>query len=111
MKGYIKIESATHEGKEGLSVQTDLRNVSYMDRIAVVHSVCHALHITPTELKLMADLISSGFMEEMTDTHVLEDDTEVVRKSESDTSKRKPNVHIIGGDSEDMLELLKDLLS
>ena len=111
MKGYIKIESATHEGKEGLSVRTDLRDVSYMDRIAVVNSVCHALHITPTELKLMAGLISSGFMEEMTDTHVLEDDTEVVRKSESDTSKKKPNVHIIGGDAEDMLELLKDLLS
>lgn len=111
MKGYIKIESATHEGKEGLSVKTDLRDVSYMDRIAVVNSVCHALHITPTELKLMAGLISSGFMEEMTDTVTLEDDTEVVRKPEADASKKKPNVHIIGGDAEDMLELLKDLLS
>lgn len=111
MKGYIKIESATHEGKEGLSVKTDLRDVSYMDRIAVVNSVCHALHITPTELKLMAGLISSGFMEEMTDTVTLEDDTKVVRKPEADTFKKKPNVHIIGGDAEDMLELLKDLLS
>ena len=111
MKGYIKIESATHEGKEGLSVKTDLRDVSYMDRIVVVNSVCHALHITPTELKLMAGLISSGFMEEMPDTVTLEGDTEVVRKPESDTSKKKPNVLIIGGDAEDMLELLKDLLS
>lgn len=114
MKGYIKIESATHEGKEGLSVKTDLRDVSYMDRIAVVNSVCHALHITPTELKLMSGLISSGFMEEMTDTVTLEDDTEVVRKPESDKipkPTKKPNVHIIGGDAEDMLELLKDLLS
>ena len=92
MKGYIKIESATHEGKAGLSIETDLRDVSYMDRIAVVNGVCHALHITPTELKLMAGLIGSGLMEELTDTQVLEDNT-------------------IGVDNEDMLELLKALLS
>lgn len=109
MKGYIKIESATHEGKEGISVKTDLRNVSYMDRIAVVNSMCQALHITPTELKLMADLIGSGFMEEMTDTQVLEDDTEVVKPEPKE--RKRANVKIIGGDAEDMLELLKDLLS
>lgn len=109
MKGYIKIESSTYEGKEGLSVKTDLRDVSYMDRIAVINSVCHALHITPTELKLMAGLISSGFMEEMTDTVTLEDETEEVRKPK----KKKPNVHVIGldADSDDIAELLKDLLS
>ena len=110
MKGYIKIESVTHEGKEGLSVRTDLRDVSYMDCIAVLNSVCHALNITHTELNLMAGLISSGFMEEMTDTHVLEDDTEVFRKPET---KKKPNVHVIGldADSDDIAELLKELLS
>ena len=110
MKGYIKIESSTYEGKEGLSVQTDLRDVSYMDRIAVINGVCHALRITPTELKLMVDLISSGFMEEMTDTVTLEDETEVARKPET---KKKPNVHVIGldADSDDIAELLKELLS
>ena len=111
MKGYIKIESSIYEGKEGLSVKTDLRDVSYMDRIAVINSVCHALHITPTELKLMAGLISSGFMEEMTDTVTLEDETEVARKPE--TKKKKLNVHVIGldADSDDIAELLKELLS
>lgn len=92
MKGYIKIESATHEDKEGLSIHTDLRDVSYMDRIAAVHGVCQALHITPAELKLMAGLIDSGFMKEMSETRVLEDDT-------------------IGGDAKAMLDLLKALLS
>ena len=111
MKGYIKIESITHEGKEGLSVETKLRDVSYMDRISAVNGMCKALHITPTELKLMADMIISGFMEEVTDTVTLKDDTGVVSKPESDTSTKKPNVHIIGGDAEAMLELLKDLLS
>lgn len=109
MKGYIKIESATREGEEGLSVETDLRDVSYMDRIAVVNGVCRALHITHTELKLMADLIGSGFMEEMTDTQVLKDDTEVVKPEPKE--RKRANVKTIGGDAEDMLELLKDLLS
>ena len=109
MQGYIKIESATHEGKDGLSVKTDLRDVRYMDRIAVVNSVCRALHITPTELKLMAGLIGSGFMEEVTDTVTLEDETEVVRKPK----KKKPSVHVIDldADSDDIAELLKELLS
>ena len=112
MKGYIKIESTTREVKEGLSIETDLRDVSYMDRIVVVNGVCSALRITSTELKLIADLIGSGFMEEVTDTVILEDDTEVVRKPEFGTSKKKkPNVRIIGGDDEGMLELLKYLLS
>lgn len=78
MKGYIKIESVTHEGKEGLSVETELRDVSYMDRIAAVNCMCKALHITPTELKLMVDMIISGFMEEVTDTVILKDDTKEV---------------------------------
>lgn len=108
MKGYIKMESANHEGKAGISVQTDLHDVSYMDRIVLVNSMCRALRINSTELKLMADLIGSGLMEGMIDTRVLEDNTEV-GKPESKECKRA-NVKIIGGDAEDMLELLKDLL-
>lgn len=108
MEGYIKIESATYEGKEGLSVKTDLRDVSYMDRIAVISSVCRALHITPTELKLMAGLISSGCMEELTDTVTLEDEVEEAPKPKS---RKKPNVHVIGGEADDVLELLKELLN
>lgn len=106
MKGYIKIESATHEGKEGLSIETQLENVSYMDRIVVVNSVCTALRITSEELKLMAGLIGSGLMDELVDTNTLKDDDD-----EPQEAKKKPNVHIIGGDAEDMIELLKDLLS
>ena len=109
MKGYIKIEAATYEGKSGLSVKTDLAQVSYMDRIAVINSVCQALHISPTELKLMAGLIGAGFMEEMSETKVLEDETEVVKPEAKE--RKRANVKIIGGDAEDMLELLKDLLS
>ena len=81
MKGYIKIEASNYEGKEGLSVKTDLRDVSYMDRIAVINGVCRALHIAPTELKLLAGLISSGFMDEMVDTKTLKDDDDEPQQS------------------------------
>ena len=98
MKGYIKIEATTYEGKEGLSVKTDLRDVDYMDRIAVVNGVCDALRITPAELKFMAGLIDSDFMEAMVDTHNLQDD-----RVEPQKSKKK-------FDSDDIVELLKSML-
>ena len=108
MKGYIKIESATHEGKEGLSVEADLRDVSYMDRIVVVNGVCDALHIKPTELKLMADLIGSSLMDELVSIDTLRNDDD-----EPQGAKKKPNVHAIGlkSDGDGIAELLKMLLS
>ena len=99
MKGYIKIEASTYEGKEGLSVKTDLRDVSYMDRIAVINGVCRALHITPTELKLLAGLIDSGLMEELFDVNKLKDEG-----VESQQSKKQKF------DSDDIVALLKSML-
>ena len=98
MKGYIKIEATTYEGKEGLSVKTDLRDVDYMDRIAVVNGICDALKITPAELKFMAGLIDSDFMEAMIDTHNLQDES-----AEPQKSKKK-------FDSDDLVDLLKSML-
>lgn len=99
MKGYIKIEASTYEGKEGLSVKTDLRDVSYMDRIAVINGVCHALHITPTELKLMAGLIDSGLMEVLVDVNKLKDES-----VEPQQSKKQKF------DSADIVAMLKSML-
>ena len=98
MKGYIKIEATTYEGKESLSVETGLRDVSYMDRIAMINGVCRALHVTPTELKLMAGLIDSDFMEVMVDTHKLQDESVEPQKS-----KKKFDV-------DDLVDLLKSVL-
>lgn len=98
MKGYIKIEATTYEGREGLSVKTDLCDVDYMDRITVVNGVCDALKITPAELKFMAGLIDSDFMEVMVDTHKLRDDSVEPQKS-----KKK-------FDSNDLVDLLKSML-
>ena len=98
MKGYIKIEATTYEGKEGLRVDTKLREVDYIDRIAVVNGVCDALKITPDELKFMASLIDSDFMEEMVDTRTLKDESVEPQKS-----KKK-------FDSDDIVDLLKSML-
>ena len=98
MKGYIKIEATTYEGKEGLSVKTDLRDVDYMDRIVVVNGICDALKITPAELKFMAGLIDSDLMEAMIDTRTLKDD-----RAELQKSKKK-------FDSDDFVDLLKSML-
>lgn len=57
MKGYIKIEAATHEGQESLAVETTLEQVSATDRIQVLYSLCRSLEITPAELRLMAGLL------------------------------------------------------
>lgn len=98
MKGYIKIEATTREGKEGLSVDTKLRDVDYPDRIAVVYGICDALKITPAELKFMAGLIDSDFMEAMVDTHNLQDE-----RVEPQKSKKK-------FDGDDLVDLLKSML-
>ena len=98
MKGYIKIEATTYEGKEGLSVKTDLRDVDYVDRIAVVNGICDVLKITPAELKFMAGLIDSDLMEAIVDTRTLEDESVEPQKS-----KKK-------FDSDDLVDLLKSML-
>ena len=87
MKGYIKIEANTQEGAEGMRVNTELYDVSNVDRIIVVSGVCDALHITPVELKLMADLIEAGLMEVLVDVNKLQDGSVEPQK----TKKKKPD--------------------
>ena len=117
MKGYIKIEVTTHEGREGLSVQTHLEHVTYMDRLQILHSLCHSLNIESKELKFMAELMGSGILDETTDVTVLEDDTvpsDDKRQSKCDCKKSesKSKVHVIGADERSTLmhDLLKMLL-
>lgn len=94
MKGYIKIEAFTYESHAGLHVETELEHVSNIDRMQVLYSLCRSLEIMPAELKLMAMLMQKGIMDEVVEVK----------------SKDKPNVHIIGGDATDVIELLKMLL-
>ena len=104
MEGYIKIES-TYRGKDhGISIDTDLKDVHYMDRIVVLNGVCQALHITPTEMKLMAEFIESGVLEALTETEC------IVDKSEAPKPKKRPKVQVMSCAPEDLPDLLKELM-
>ncbi|MGN1229195.1 MAG: hypothetical protein ACI4T5_06010 [Prevotella sp.] len=75
MKGYIKIEATVKEGREGLSVETDLRDVSCLDRLNAVHSLCTVLEITSEELQLLASMMKSGVMDSIGEVEVIHDET------------------------------------
>lgn len=52
MKGYIKIETGTREGNEGLFVEGHIKGASSLDRCILMHSLKHALQMDDTEWKL-----------------------------------------------------------
>ena len=110
MKGYIKIEATTHEGRDGLHIETRLENASYMDRMQVLHSVCRALKLDADELDLMAHMMRDGIIDAVVDTQVLRDDTEKADEDKCTCNKHKekstPDVNVDG-----LVALLKMLLS
>lgn len=52
MKGYIKIEVGTHEGQEGLFVESHIEDASTLDRCILMHSLKKALQIDDIAWKL-----------------------------------------------------------
>ena len=75
MEGYIKIESATQNGRVGLSVEGCMREVNLMDKFHVLHCVCRALHIDWKDLVIFTELEKRDLWEEET----VEDEDEVVQ--------------------------------
>ena len=108
MKGYIKIETTVHEGKEGLSVETELEDISFADRLQALHSFCHAMHLGASELKLMAGLLSSGVFDDVATIVDLSEDS--TAESQPERSCKEPNVHVVGGSPDVIHALLKALL-
>ena len=66
MEGYIKIESATQNGRVGLSVEGRLGGVNLMDKFHVLHGVCRALHIDSKDLVIFEELEKLDLWEEET---------------------------------------------
>ena len=66
MEGYIKIESATQNGRVVLSVEGRLRGVNLMDKFHVLHGVCRALHIDSKDLVIFEGLEKMGLWYEET---------------------------------------------
>ena len=76
MGGFIKIESATQNGRVGLSVEGRMRGVNLMDKFHVLHCVCRALHIDSKDLVIFEELEKLDLWDEET---VEEEEEEKVR--------------------------------
>lgn len=64
MTGYIKITATTRNGHEGLEVQTDVQNVSFIDRMQVLDALCRGFEVDLDELQLFVALKSMGILDE-----------------------------------------------
>lgn len=74
MTGYIKITAATRDGHQGLEVQTDVQNVSLMDRMQVLDSLCRSFKIGSSELRLFVALKSAGILDAAATVRTIQDD-------------------------------------
>lgn len=66
MEGFIKIESATKNGRVGLCVEGCMRGVNLMDKFHVLHSVCRVLHLDWKDLVIFEELEKLDLWEEET---------------------------------------------
>lgn len=74
MKGYIKIEAGTHEGKEGLFVEGHIEGASPLDRCILMHSLKNALQMDDTEWRLYVIGEHEGLFEEISEVEDLTDE-------------------------------------
>lgn len=118
MKGYIKVEAAEQDGRQGVKVRCELEHVSFMDRLNIVHSVAKSLHMSSSEMRMLTTLMSSGIMDAMLDTVPAKDEPEAETKEQECTCKcegkckesKGPKVQVVELDGlEGLGELLKEL--
>lgn len=98
MTGYIKITAATRDGCQGLSVETNVQDVSSMDRMQVLNALCRSLKFSSNELKLFAALKSAGILDRAATVTPIQD--EHVRWSGADLLDQLLNTMMGGDDSE-----------
>lgn len=63
MTGYIKITAAIRDGHQGLEVKTDVQDVSLMDCMQVLDSLCRSFKIGLSELGLFMALKNAGILD------------------------------------------------
>ena len=65
MKGYIKIEAGTHEGQEGLCVESHIQDASSLDICILMHSLKKALQMDDITWELYVIGEHQGLFDEM----------------------------------------------
>lgn len=71
MKGYIKIEAGTHEGQEGIFVESHIEDASTLDRCILMHSLKNALQMYDIAWKLYVIGEHQGLFDEMAEVEDL----------------------------------------
>ena len=74
MKGYIKIEAGTHEGKEGLFVEGHIEDASSLDRCILMHSLKKVLQMDDITWKLYVVGEHEGLFDDMSEVEDLTDE-------------------------------------
>lgn len=88
MKGYIKIETTTRNDREGLRVDTEVKDVLPLDKLQIIYCVCIALAIEPAELKLLAAILEADFLKEIAEVEVLHDGSGTLKKEDAARASR-----------------------
>lgn len=73
MKGYIKIEAGTHEGQEGIFVESHIEDASTLDRCILIHSLKKALQMDDIAWKLYVVGEHQGLFDDMSEVEDLTD--------------------------------------
>lgn len=73
MKGYIKIEAGTHEGQEGLFVESHIQDASTLDRCILMHSLKKTLQIDDIAWKLYVVGEHQGLFDDISEVEDLTD--------------------------------------
>ena len=76
MTGFIKITATTRNGRQGLEVQTEVQDASFMDRMQVLDALCRSFRVSPSELKLFMSLKSLGILDEAATVEPIRDEHE-----------------------------------
>lgn len=74
MTGFIKITATTRNGRQGLEVETDVKDVSIMDRMQVLDSLCRSFKVGPSELKMFVALKSMGILDKAATVETIQDE-------------------------------------
>ena len=95
MTGCIKITATTRNGHAGLEVQTEVKNVSFIDRMQVLDALCRGFEVDLNELKLFVALKSMGILDEATTVETIQH--ERVKVPSADLINQLLNT-VLGGD-------------
>ena len=72
MEGFIKIESVTRNGDQGLLADVNLRDVSNLDRFHVLSCIQRSMEMSAKDFEFFAFAMRTGLVDKILGVEVLE---------------------------------------